>query len=184
MALAAATPPTASPKASQETGPPDFLASLRGVNSLEGLLEAANGAEAMVLDWVREHRAASTRPPMRDVLAVSQTIRHLTSIKKTMLQVAAHPELFTPPKTPGEKSNLDEATRQRILAAIREVRGQNLAKALAKAFPTPPPDAPAPTWPEILRVMNEAQCTDYGAEDKGEPARHEIEDKEDPALQD
>ena len=176
MALAAATPPTAAPKALQESGAPpsgvpDFLASLRGVNSLSGLLEAANGAEEMVLDWVREHRAAPTPPPIRDVLAVSQTIRHLTSIKKTMLQVAAHPELFTPPKTPGGKSNLDEATRQRILAAIREVRGQNLAKALAKAIPTPPPDAPAPTWPEILRVINQAQSTDFGADDEQAPAQ-------------
>jgi hypothetical protein len=60
------------------------------------------------------------------------------------------------------------------------VRGENLAK----AFPAPPPDAPALTWPEILRVMNQAQSPDYGEDDEETPPRHDLDDKEYPARHD
>ena len=160
MALAAATASTtASPKAPQETGPPpsggpDFLASLRGVNSLSGLLHSANRTEKMVQAWLDEQEATPTPPPIRDIHTVSQTIRHLTSIKKTMLMVAAAPEKFAPPKSEAEKAAEDSEYSQRIRAALREYRAENnISKAIDRAAASLKPSGPTPSWDDVIQAM-------------------------------
>ena len=174
MTLAAATPPTASPDTSSaeapKAGPPDFLASLRGVNSLSDLLHSANRTEKMVQAWLDEQEAAPTRPPIRDIHTAAQTIRHLTSIKKTMLQVAAHPEKFSPPKAPPEQQAKDEEHRQRILAALREYRAEhNISKAIDRAAATLKPSGPTPSWDDVIQAMV-AHANDQAFEDVREMA--------------
>ena len=168
MALAAAIPPTAPAQgAAPQAGPPDFLASLRGVNSLSGLLHSANRTEKMVQAWLDEQEAAPSLPPIRDINVVAQTIRHLTSIKKTMLMVAAHPEKFTPPATPGEQKIQDSEHRQRILAAIREVHAKNVNNAIDRAAAIFNPSGPTPSWTEVLNAMARA-----AHDDDDDPALH------------
>lgn len=172
MALAAATPPppapgNAPPADPPPSGGPDFLASLRGVNSLSGLLKGSSLAEKMVLAWLREKDSAAPALPTISALnAATNAIHRLTSIRKTMLQVAASPKKFTPPE-PGKVDKVDlKAYTQKVFAFFRDEQADtpqdNPTQPATPGAPNEPAPAPSADQPGFMAVMQDGLATLHG----------------------